>query len=47
MMDDETELALLRKEAAQLKFQLAEVKRVDDQELEKLWLLAGTVQRPS
>ncbi len=40
-MDEETELVLLRKEAAQLRSQLAEVKRVDDLELDKLWRLAG------
>ncbi len=40
-LKEESELSLLRKEAAQLRTQLAEVKRVDDQELDKLWRLAG------
>ncbi|KAK9836792.1 hypothetical protein WJX74_008171 [Apatococcus lobatus] len=35
-----SEVLQLRREAAQLRHQLAEVKRVDDQELEKLWRLA-------
>ncbi|KAK9866968.1 hypothetical protein WJX84_006061 [Apatococcus fuscideae] len=39
-LKEESELSLLRKEAAQLRTQLAEVKRVDDQELDKLWRLA-------
>ena len=40
-MIEEDELALVRREAAHLKAQLAEVKRVDDLELDKLWRLAG------
>ena len=41
-----SEVLQLRKEAAQLRSQLAEVKRVDDQELEKLWRLAGVLLQP-
>lgn len=39
--EGDSELIQLRRETAQLRNQLAEVKRVDDQELEKLWRLAG------
>ena len=41
-----SEVLQLRREAAQLRSQLAEVKRVDDQELEKLWRLAGVLLQP-
>lgn len=46
-MEDETELALLRKEAAHLRLQLAQVKRADDLELNKLYDIAGMVQKSS
>ena len=36
-----SELQRLRQEVAQLQSQLLEVKRVDEQELDKLWQLAG------